>query len=207
MMVPSDTARKGAVLTHDELQQRLESDLVVTPILEQKQIGHGSVDISLGTQFITSLRPHVEELDPAELTSKHIRKFQKLVTVPFDEKFMLHPGSFLLGATLEFVSLPLDVAGFVLSRSNYGRAGLLIATATYIHPGWKGCLTLELENLGEVPIALRPGLNVGQLVLIRADAIDRPLLKSIPVGPTFSSLKEPDNWKKLRHRPNADVEV
>ena len=71
-----------------------------------------------------------------------------MVVVPFNRKFRLHPGGFLLGATLEFISLPNDIAGFILSRSGYGRTGLLIAAATYVHPGWKGCLTLELENLG-----------------------------------------------------------
>jgi deoxycytidine triphosphate deaminase len=121
-----------------------------------------------------------------------------MVVVPFDDNFVLHPGSFLLGATLEFIALPTDMAGFVLSRSGYGRAGLLIATATYIHPGWKGCLTLELENLGEVPIKLRPACAVGQLVFLNADKVDQPDLKSIPVGPVFGSLAENPRWAKLR---------
>jgi dCTP deaminase len=189
----------GAILTRDVLKARLqEGSLVVTPILEDTQIGEGSINVSLGTQFITSLRPQVAQIDPNDLTEGQIRKFQKKVVVPFNEKFTLHPGSFLLGATLEFIALPTDIAGFVLSRSGYGRAGLLIATATYIHPGWKGCLTLELENLGEVPIALSPGLYVGQLVLLRADAIDAPALKSIPTGPLFSTLKENPRWANLR---------
>ena len=192
----------NAILTRRVLKERLArgDDLIVTPILDEGQIGDGSIDISLGTQFITSSRPQIERIDPAELTERHIREFQRIVVVPFDRKFILHPGSFLLGVTFEFIALPNDIAGFVLSRSSYGRAGLLIATATYIHPGWKGCLTLELENLGEVPIALRPGSYVGHLVLMRADAIDPPLLKSLPVSPAFSSLKEDSRWAKLRKR-------
>lgn len=173
-------------------------DLVVTPILDERQIGEGSIDISLGTQFTASLKPQIDAIDPTELTERRIREFQRMVVVPFHKSFILHPGSFLLGVTFESIALPTDIAGFVLSRSGYGRAGLLIATATYIHPGWKGCLTLELENLGEVPIALRPGSYVGQLVLLRADAITQPLLKSIPVSPEFSSLKEDARWAKLR---------
>lgn len=193
----------GAVLTREALKRRLhgkdgKADLVVTPILDDKQIGDGSIDVSLGTQFITNLRPNVGQIDPKELTSEHIRRFQKAVVVPFKEFSVLHPGGFLLGATLEFIALPTDLCGFVLSRSSYGRAGLLIATATYIHPGWKGCLTLELENLGEVPIVLRPGSYVGQLVLMHAEAISQPLLKSIAVGPAFSNLSEDSRWEKLR---------
>jgi len=94
--------------------------------------------------------------------------------------------------------MPLDLCGFVLSRSAYGRAGLLIATATYVHPGWHGCLTLELENLGEVPIILRPLTDVGQLVVMySAKLSESPKLKSIPVGPAFTSLSQDLRWKKL----------
>jgi dCTP deaminase len=189
----------AAVLTRNTLKQKLQSgELVVTPLLDEKQIGEGSIDISLSTQFITNLRPQVDVIDPNNLTERNIRQFQKMVVVPFDDSFVLHPGSFLLGATLEFIALPTDIAGFVLSRSGYGRAGLLIATATYIHPGWKGCLTLELENLGEVPILLRPGCAVGQLVFFSASEVEQPELKSIPVGPVFSTLAEDARWKKLR---------
>ena len=192
---------RAAILTRDELKKRLSrGDLIVSPILEDSQIGHGSIDISLGTQFITNVRPHVSDINPRELTKETIRKFQRLIVVPFHEKFVLHPGGFLLGATFEYISLPTDIAGFVLSRSSYGRAGPLIATATYIHPGWKGCLTLELENLGEVPIALWPASYVGQLVLCRADEISRPTLKSVPVGPVFSTLSENSRWDKLRNK-------
>jgi dCTP deaminase len=193
----------GAVLTREALRERLkDGSLVVAPILDEKQIGEGSINISLGTQFITNLRPQVDRIDPNELSEKKIRTFQKMTVVPFDKQFILHPGSFLLSATLEFISLPDDIAGFVLSRSGYGRTGLLIATATYIHPGWKGCLTLELENLGELPIALSPGLYVGQLVLLTAEKVIVPAMKSIPTGPVFSTLKENAKWAKLRSKPS-----
>jgi deoxycytidine triphosphate deaminase len=189
----------GATLTRKSLLENLDSGkLVVTPILDRAQVGEGSIDIRLGTQFIVNKRPELSEIDPHTLTPENIQKFQELVVVPFEDRFMLHPGSFLLGCTMEFIALPADMCGFVLSRSGYGRAGLLIATATYVHPGWHGCLTLELENLGEVPIALWPGSRVGQLVLLRADEILLPKLKAIPVGPRFSSLSEDPRWDKIR---------
>lgn len=188
-------------MTKDTLRRRLaEGDLVISPILEPAiQVGNGSVDIRLGTRFIVNKIPQVTEINPSGLTPETLREFQEEVAVPIEEKFMLHPGRFLLGCTFEFIALPQDLCGFVLSRSNYGRAGLLIATATYVHPGWHGCLTLELENLGEVPIALWPGSRIGQLVLMNAEKLpDKPKLKSIPVAPTFSSLAENDKWQKLR---------
>jgi dCTP deaminase len=190
----------GSVLTTEALKHRLftKRDLIVAPILESSQIGEGSVDISLGPRFIISQRPQLNEIDPKELTEKQIRRFQRAIVVPFGEKFTLHPQSFILGCTFEFIALPRDICGFVLSRSSYGRAGLLVATATFVHPGWQGCLTLELENLGDVPISLRPGATVGQLVLMTASRLDKiPPFKTIPAGPTFTSLAADPRWAKL----------
>lgn len=190
--------RNAAVLSRESLLSRLKEDLVISPILETSQIGEGSVDISLGTRFITSRRSMMTKIDFPSLNRNQIYTLQESVVVPFGDEFTLHPNSFVLGCTFEFIALPLDVCGFVLSRSSYGRAGLLIATATFVHPGWRGCLTLELENLGEIPIILRPLSAVGQLVLLRAERLEKqPLAKSIPVGPTFTTLNEDPRWKKI----------
>lgn len=188
----------GAVLSKETLQTRLKDDLIVSPILDSSQIGDGSIDISLGTRFITSRRSKLSEIDFPKLNLKEMQKFQESVVVPFGDDFTLHPNSFALGCTFEFIALPTDVCGFVLSRSSYGRAGLLIATATFVHPGWRGCLTLELENLGEIPIILRPLSTVGQLVLLNAAALpEMPKVKSIPVAPTFTTLDQDTRWKKI----------
>lgn len=190
---------RGAVLTRDELVRRLNVDIVISPLLEQAQIGDGSIDISLGTRFITSQKSQMTEIDPSEISAQQIRSFQKASVTAFDEKFILHPSSFVLGCTFEFIALPMDICGFVLSRSSYGRAGLLIATATFVHPGWQGCLTLELENLGEIPISLRPLSTIGQLVLLNAAPVSNATkFKSIPVGPGFTTLSEDARWKKLK---------
>ncbi len=189
----------GAVLSKGTLLRRLKEDLIVSPILENSQIGEGSIDISLGTRFITSRRSMTTKIDFPRITRDEIRALQESVVVPFGGEFTLHPNSFVLGCTFEFISFPLDICGFVLSRSSYGRTGLLIATATFVHPGWRGCLTLELENLGEIPIILQPLSAVGQLVLLRAEKLEKqPLAKSIPVGPTFTTLNEDPRWAKIK---------
>jgi deoxycytidine triphosphate deaminase len=90
--------------------------------------------------------------------------------IRFGADFILHPRSFVLGVTLEWLRLPCDLAGYVVGRSSWGRRGLVIATATGVHPGFTGCLTLELTNLGDVPIAIRPGMAIGQLFLHGIDA-------------------------------------
>ena len=100
----ADPTQVGAALNRGELKNRLEKDLVVTTILDERQIGDGSIDISLGTQFITDLRPNIGEIDPKALSCEQIRKFQKPVVVSFQDQSVLHPGCFLLGATLEFIA-------------------------------------------------------------------------------------------------------
>jgi dCTP deaminase len=188
----------AAVLTRESLWSSLRSgSIVISPILDRKQVGEGSVDVRLGTRFIANKRTELAQIDPMD-HPETVKNFQEEVVVPFNSKYMLHPGNFLLGCTMEYIVLPDNVCGFVLSRSGYGRAGLLIATATYVHPGWHGCLTLELENLGDVPIALWPGSRVGQLVLFRADKVTTPKLKSVPVGPIFGSLAEDARWSTIR---------
>jgi dCTP deaminase len=81
---------------------------------------------------------------------------------------VLHPGRFVLGTTLEWIRMPNRLAGSIVGKSSLGRHGLIIETAPVVHPGFSGCLTLELANVGEIPIALRPGMEIAQLQLENA---------------------------------------
>jgi dCTP deaminase len=127
--------------------------------------GSAAVDIRLGTWFVTPrntrlavlnlVRKPEDHIDEAKLTKRHY--------VPFGGQFILHPRSFVLAATLEWIRLPADLAGYIHGRSSWGRRGLIIATASGIHPGFTGCLTLELTNLGEIPIEITPGMAICQL--------------------------------------------
>ncbi|GAH46269.1 unnamed protein product, partial [marine sediment metagenome] len=89
--------------------------------------------------------------------------------VPLGNDFILHPNQFVLGITLEWIHFPKDLAGYVIGRSSWGRQGLIIATATGVHPGFSGCLVLELSNSGEVPIHIYPGLRIAQLFVHRLE--------------------------------------
>jgi deoxycytidine triphosphate deaminase len=77
----------------------------------------------------------------------------------------LHPGQFVLGETLEWIRLPKNLVAFVIGKSTWGRDGLIIATAIGVHPNFSGILTLEISNVGEIPIYLYPGLAIAQLFL------------------------------------------
>ena len=88
-----------------------------------------------------------------------------------DEPFVIHPGEFCLGRTLEYVELPDDIVARIEGKSSLGRLGLIVhATAGFCDPGWKGTLTLELNNLTRVPIKLYPGLPIAQLSFMTLDA-------------------------------------
>jgi dCTP deaminase len=85
--------------------------------------------------------------------------------VRFGDNFVLHPGRFVLGVTMEWLSLPRTLSGYVSGKSSLGRHGLVIETAAGLHPGFSGCLTLELANVGEVPIVISPGMEICQIFL------------------------------------------
>ncbi|HUU44096.1 MAG TPA: dCTP deaminase, partial [Acidobacteriota bacterium] len=84
--------------------------------------------------------------------------------------FVIHPGDFVLGVTLEFIAIPNDMLAYVEGKSSLGRTGLLVVTASKVDPGFHGVVVLELANTGTVPLRVRPGMPIAQLVL---HALDR----------------------------------
>jgi dCTP deaminase len=92
----------------------------------------------------------------------------ELVEVETDEAFILHPGEFVLGSTLERVTLPDDLVARLEGKSSLGRLGLLIhSTAGFIDPGWDGHVTLELSNVANLPITIYPEMKIGQLSFVQ----------------------------------------
>ena len=90
------------------------------------------------------------------------------VEVAEDEAFILHPGEFVLGSTMERVRLPDDLVARLEGKSSLGRLGLLIhSTAGYVDPGWDGFLTLELSNVANLPITIYPHMKIGQISFFR----------------------------------------
>lgn len=161
--------------------------LVVTPLLAEA-VGTGSLDVRLGPQFIVFERTETASIktfnpgwDPREV--------QRLVEVGWGERFVLHPNELVLASTLEYLALPGDLSAQVITRSTYGRMGLITATAVQVHPYYHGCLTLELLNLGLVPLELMPGERIAQLIFVKVQPkAPRPKKKSFecPVGPEIS---------------------
>ena len=159
-----------SIISSQEIRRRIfdEDDedkvLVVTPLLDpagQIQTGSSSIDVRLGTHFLVQRRTNVTSIEPGRRTG--LLPSVSRVDIPFGREFVLHPNQFVLGCTLEFIRMPLDLSAYLVSRSSWGRLGLIVATAIGIHPGFRGIITLELRNLGEVPFIIKPGRSIAQV--------------------------------------------
>lgn len=160
------------MLSDIAIRERLsdpDGGFAITPILDdERQIDWGSVDLRLGPDLIVTRRATgLAIFDPARVNeiSARTRDYQEYVRRPLGSAFYLHPGEFAIARTLEYVRLPDDLAAQALGRSSWGRLGLIIATATMVQPGFAGTITLELSNLGTVPIVLYVGVRIAQLAL------------------------------------------
>jgi len=191
-----------SVLTRAALLERLKNpkdDFAIMPLLdEETQVDHAAINLRLGTKFILTRKTRYPLLRPKNIDEHEIRKFQKKESLCFGQALVIHPQQLLLASSFEFISMPSDLCGFVLTRSRYARAGLMIATAAYVHPNWRGCLTLELVNYGEVPVELICGSQIGQLALLEAKPAEpSEERRSIPVGPEFPTMCDDPEWSKL----------
>jgi dCTP deaminase len=154
------------------LDKRSPSErLVLCPDFGDDPIESASRDIHLGHWFRVSKRTSLPSVDIAYGAdrAKARRLGQSEVFIGPNSQFFLQPGDFALAASLEYVCLPANLMAFVEGKSSLGRAGLLVATATQVAPGFKGCIVLELYNAGTVPIILRPAMRIAQLVLVFTD--------------------------------------
>lgn len=174
------------ILKADQIAKELEKPtdvkdpLIITPqpyLEDLKKSGAASVDIRLGCWFLGYRPSRAGLFDVYEKKSAvpNEDKLTKSYYVPFGEKFVLHPRAFVLAVTMEWIRLPADLAAYIIGRSSWGRHGLTIATATGVHPGFTGCLTLELSNVGEIPITIMPGTTICQMFIHKVEIGTRDL--------------------------------
>lgn len=160
------------VLSDRTIRLELASGRIVIDPVDADDIQPSSVDLHLGDDFQVFRNSRYPYIDPAceqdGLTER--------VTANVAEPFVLHPGEFALGTTVERIGLPDDLVGRLEGKSSLGRLGLLIhSTAGYVDPGWDGRLTLELSNVANLPILLVPGMKIGQISFSQMTTpVDRP---------------------------------
>jgi dCTP deaminase len=168
------------------------------PVLVQPS----SIDVRLDGLFRVFNNTRYTHIDPAlrqdDLTT--------LVEREEGEPFVLHPGEFVLGSTLEVCTLPDDLAGRLEGKSSLGRLGLLThSTAGFIDPGFTGHITLELSNVANLPITLWPGMKIGQLCLIKLSSPAEFPYGSASVGSKYQGQRGPTPSKAYLNFHTSDL--
>jgi dCTP deaminase len=154
----------AVILSDVTIREELAAGRVVIDPLGDDAIQPSSVDLHVDRYFRVFRNDTTPYIDPKQ----HQEDLTELVEVGDDGAFILHPGEFVLGSTLERVALPDDLVARLEGKSSLGRLGLLIhSTAGFVDAGWDGHLTLELSNVANLPIALYPGMKIGQISFLR----------------------------------------
>ncbi len=196
-----------SVLTGGEIKRRLTLDiekdylesLVITP--PPTSYDHDSVDLRLGCFFRLPAISSTECIKPCRMDPQLIiDHYSDLIHRPYgrdsksdigsgtghESTLVLQPQHSVLAGTLEYIKMPGDVSGQILTKSSWARAFITIESAPWIHPFYRGCLTLEISNLGNVPIALPVGEPIAQLVLEKLEnppAFEDDIIEGRYVGP------------------------
>lgn len=161
------------ILSDGTIRRLLAEGRIAIEPTEESFIQPASVDVRLDNTFLAFRRHMTTDIDPWQVTEELMER----VVVEDGKPFVLHPGEFALGTTLERLTLPNDIVARIEGKSSLGRLGLLIhATAGFVDPGWSnGQITLELSNVAPLPIRLWPGMKIAQLSFMQMDApAERP---------------------------------
>lgn len=153
------------VLSDREIRKYLEEEKIkVSPKPDlSKQLGTSSLDLRLGNEFRIFENSKQSFVDTRD--SKTFQDITKLIALNDEQSFVLHPNQFILAMVLEELELPDDIAARIDGRSSLGRLGIVIhSTAGHIDAGFKGKITLEMQNIGMLPVLLYPKMRICQLV-------------------------------------------
>jgi dCTP deaminase len=160
------------VLSDRTIRAEIEAGRIVIEPFNEELIQPSSIDVRVDSRFRVfhnARYPYIDVRQPME-------DLTELVEVDEAEPFILHPGEFVLGQTLEQVSLPNDLVARLEGKSSLGRLGLLIhSTAGFVDAGFSGNLTLELSNVANLPVTIYQGMPIGQISFMRMDGpVERP---------------------------------
>ena len=176
------------LLSDRDILAEIEAKRIVLEPYDETLLQPSSIDFRLDRYFRVFENHRYPHIDPAADQSDLTRE----VEPNGDEPFILHPGEFVLGSTLEVVSLPDDLAARVEGKSSLGRLGLLThATAGFVDPGFSGHVTLELANVATLPIKLYPGMKIGQLCFFRLSSPAQHPYGSAKYGSRYQGQRGP----------------
>ncbi|MDQ3553767.1 MAG: dCTP deaminase [Chloroflexota bacterium] len=177
-----------SVLSDRDIRAAMQAGRVRVDPYDPSCLQPSSVDLHLDREFRVFRNNRYPYIDVRQAQPD----LTEIVAIEDDEPFILHPGEFVLGQTLEWVELPDDLVARLEGKSSLGRLGLLIhSTAGYVDPGWKGNLTLELSNVANLPIALYCGMKIGQISFFKMSSpVERPY-GSKELGSKYQGQSQP----------------
>ena len=163
----------------DILERLNQNSIQLEPRPDDNAIAGISVDLRLDHRFRVFSNNSVTHLDLSgdrnQLERDIDRTMSKEIALDDNESFFIHPGELVLGATLESVTIPDDLVGWLDGRSSLARLGLMVhVTAGRIDPGWQGQVVLEFYNNGKLPLALKPGMVICALSF---ETLSRPAVR------------------------------
>lgn len=190
------------ILSDSDIIVRVKKgDLIITPF-SQKNVQPSTYDFHLDSKISIFDNWQTGLID---LTQKI--NITRIINIGKKGSFIIHPGEFILGATVEKFTFPADLAGKVEGKSSLGRLGLIIhATSGYVDPGFSGQITLEISNINRLPIKLYAGIRIGQMAFVSMSSpVKNPYGSSKlgskyqgQVGPTASKI-----WKEFTDKPKT----
>jgi dCTP deaminase len=155
------------VLSDRSIKSEIAAGRILIEPFDESLVQPSSVDVRVDRKFRVfhnARYPYIDVRRPMD-------DLTELIEISGNEPFVLHPGEFVLGQTLETITLPNDIVARLEGKSSLGRLGLLIhSTAGFVDPSWEGNLTLELSNVANLPITIYHGMPIGQISFMRMDA-------------------------------------
>jgi dCTP deaminase len=176
------------VLSDRSIRSEIAAGRIVFEPYDESLVQPSSVDVRVDRKFRVFHNARYPYID----VRKPMDDLTELIEITDDEPFVLHPGEFVLGQTLESIALPDDIVARLEGKSSLGRLGLLIhSTAGFVDPSWEGNLTLELSNVANLPITIYYGMPIGQISFMRMDGpVERPY-GAADVGSKYQGQDEP----------------
>jgi dCTP deaminase len=189
------------VLADRTIRRLLDEGRIEIDPFDEALIQPSSVDVRVDRYFRVfhnARYPFIDVREPQE-------DLTELVEVDDEQPFILHPGEFVLGSTLERIRLPDDLVARLEGKSSLGRLGLLIhSTAGFIDPGWNGHVTLELSNVANLPITIYYGMKIGQLSFVQLSEPAETPYGSDELGSKYQGQAGPTPsryWKNFEREP------
>ena len=189
------------ILSDRTIREEIKAGRIEIEPFDDSAVQASSVDVHVDRMFRVFHNARHPYID----VKREMEDLTELVEVKDREAFILHPGEFVLGSTLERVRLPEDVAARLEGKSSLGRLGLLThSTAGFVDPGWDGHLTLELSNVANLPITIYPGMKIGQIAFLRLTSPADMPYGSTAAGSKYQGQRGPTPSRFFENFPEEE---